>query len=179
MSGHMHFVEYTAQGEEGREAIVEVARHVHAFNREHDNTLGIDFPEWAAGDTLVNASRIRVFGVRENLAKFIAQPRGLRLLGMGFIARSALTQAPEDVPVAAVVRDNAATKNKPSHAARRAARGVEAYQGKHAAPGFTLGVSSKTTGQAFLLKMRKKEVLEGVVAFNSYGLCIAGGLPQF
>lgn len=175
----MYFVEYTAQGDEGREAIVEVARHVHAFNREHGNLVGIDFPDWQVGATLTEANRIRVFGQRENLAKFIAQPRGLRLLGMGSIARSALAEAPAGGPVAAVARDNAANKTKPSHAIRRQARGAEPYRGKPAVPGFALSVTSKSTGQPFLLKMRKAPADAGVVQFSSYGLCIAGGLPQF
>jgi len=175
----LNFVEYTAQGEDGAELITEVARHVHAFNREHDNALGIDFPAWEVGTSLNVAERIRVFGNKDALSKFIAQPRGLRLLGLGTIARTALAEAPAGAPTAAVVRDNAANKTKPSHARRREARGCSAFAGVHAKPGFALTFASQTTKQDFQLKMRKKSVDAAPLRFNSYGLCVEGGLPQF
>lgn len=175
----LNFVEYTAQGEDGAELITEVARHVHAFNREHNNALGIDFPGWAEGTSFKLAQSIRVFGNKDALSKFIAQPRGLRLLGLGTIARTAMAEAPTDVPTAAVVRDNAASKTKPSHARRREARGGATYAGVQAAPGFTMSFASQTTKQDFLLKMRKKPTDAVPPRFNSYGLCVEGGLPQF
>lgn len=178
----LHYVDFSCQGESSEEVIAEVARHVHAFNREHDNVLGLDFPAWTPGQQFQNAQQIRVLGEAEHLSTFLRQPRAVRLLALGEVARTALSKVPDfaELPTVAVVRDSSAEKTKPSHARRRAARGLPEFDGKHAKHQFALSFTSKSTGQAFLLKL-KKRVVERLqeVQFTSYGICARGGIPQF
>lgn len=178
----LHYVDFTCHGAGSEEVIEEIARHVHAFNREHDNSLGLDFPAWSVGKPFANAQQIRVFGELPQLTLFVRQPRAIRLLAMGDVARTAVTLVPAGVgsPLAAVIRDTSAEKCKPSHARRRAARGMPPFDGKHAALQFAISFTSKTNGQSFLLKL-KKRVVDAVaqVEFNSYGVCQSGGVPQF
>lgn len=176
----LHYIDYTCQGDDGPQSIEEVARHVHAFNRDNGNSLGYDFPAWVVGGKLTDARHIRLFGDKDALSRFIRQPRSARLLGMGDVARSAITPVPVGAPLAAVVRDAAAGKAKPSHARRREARGVPAYTSRKPQAQFSISFSSKSTGQDFLLKLKKKAVeVGGMPEFNSYGACRAGGVPQF
>lgn len=177
----LHYVEFSGHGSEGPSPLEEVARHVHAFNREHGNTLGVDYPEWQAGQAPAGAlTRLRVFGLAATLRQFIGQPRAMRLLAMGEVARSALSPVPADAPLAAVKRDSTADKSKPSHARRRAARGIAPFEGRQATAQLSLSVESKSTGMGFALKLRKLGVAPtNEVGFNSYGLCSTGGLPQF
>jgi len=178
----LHYVDFSCQGEVSKDVIEEVARHVHAFNREHGNALGLDFPAWAPGQQFSDAVQIRVLGEAEPLGVFLRQPRAIRLLALGEVARTAVTKVPlgSGIPTVAVVRDTSAEKTKPSHARRRAARGLPAFDGKHAKSQFSISFTSKSTGQSFLLKL-KKRVVERLqeVQFNSYGVCASGGVPQF
>lgn len=176
----LHYVDYSAQGEDSAEMIAEIVRLVHAYNREHGNVLGLDFPGWVAGESFAGAQQVRVFGEKEQLAVFIRQPRAVRLMSMGDVARSMVARVPVGAGAAAVVRDSAADKNKPSHARRRERRGVGVFSGERAKPQFGVAFTSKSTGQEFLLKMKKRvaEAAEAV-QFNSYGLCLQGGVPQF
>jgi CRISPR-associated endonuclease Csy4 len=158
---------------------------VHAFNSEHGSPLGVDFPKWSSTDRAANVDCVRLFGKEDAFQKFFAQPRMARLgslLGCAFMLKA----IPAYSQLAAVTRDNTADKNKPGHARRlerRAmARGETAppelkKSGRSAA---AMPFTSKSTGQSFLMKL-KKAVYEGPaeVVFNSYGLCKQGGLPQF
>ncbi|MDO8414869.1 MAG: type I-F CRISPR-associated endoribonuclease Cas6/Csy4 [Agitococcus sp.] len=176
----LSYIAFAGQGEDGSEMMAEVWRHVHAFNREHGNVLGIDFPEWVAGTAMESANTLRVFGTSDQLMAFIRQPRGLRLLATGGVSRSAVTTVPAGSAFAAPTRDSSADKVKPAQARRRERRGQPAFSQPHAKTQFSVACSSKTNGHSFLFKMKKRFVAAVTeVSFSSYGMCVQGGLPQF
>lgn len=176
----LHHVEFQARGEEGAAMVTEVWRHVHAFNREHGNCLGVDFPAWTAGSALPEALAIRVFGAKETLSRFIGQSRAARLQASGAVVRGAVSACPVATEFAAVLRDSSANKNSPSHARRRARRGKDNFSGVVSTTQFSAPYSSESTGHDFLLKIKKGVAARtGLVAFNSYGMCFKSAVPQF
>jgi CRISPR-associated endoribonuclease Cas6/Csy4 subtype I-F len=176
----LRYVEFSCQGEESGDVTAEIVRQVHAFGRENGNTIGVDFPEWQPGKPLAAASKVRVFGKLEDLTKFVRHPRALRLFAMGSIARSAIEATPPTAVYASILRDSLVNRSKPSHARRRERRGAPALDLAPNKPQFGIAVTSKSTGQAFLLSMRKR-VSDSVTAvqFGGYGMCQSGGIPQF
>lgn len=176
-------VSFTRETQDMHPALIAL---VHGFNREHDNVLGLDYPGWAPGTTEPTSLAIRIFGVEKDLLLFCEQHKAKRLAALcGFSLQT--KSVPDSAGFAAVTRDNRADRVKPAYARRLAARA--AARGEQATVTIsrddrvcsaTISLSSMSTKQNFLLKMRKV-ALDAVsdVTFNSYGLCKQGGLPQF
>jgi CRISPR-associated endoribonuclease Cas6/Csy4 subtype I-F len=176
----LHYVDYSSTAAEPLVILAEVVRHVHAYNRVHDCSLGIDFPEWEPGAKVVRVGIMRVFGAKDALLQFAAQPRSLRLLALGEVARGTIVASPASDKFASILRDSNADKVKPAHARRRERRGVGPFDASHARSDLAIPLTSSTNGQSFLLKLKKQRTeADSRIVFNSYGLCIQGALPQF
>lgn len=149
---------------------------VHSYNSQFSNAIGVDFP---------SAAVLRVLGPPDAMKAFSASTGVRRLASMcgGGLRVSAV---PSGCPLVSVSRDNASDRNKPSHA-RRIARRAEARGGemstlvrKADASEVRLSLTSISNRHNFQLRVKRRTFAgTRAVAFNSYGLCAQGGVPQF
>jgi hypothetical protein len=180
----LYAVDLRAEGPEGAERLHALLSLVHGVNRGvSEPVLGIDFPQWQAGESAEDALRsVRLFGERLTLEMFLAQPGARRVCTA--LRRSSIHACLETERWARVCRDNAADKMKPSYQRRMARRHAEsAHVVPARAAALTLPKTSIETKQAFGLRLRKVEAerpAEGTKpVFTSYGLCKEGALPQY
>jgi hypothetical protein len=146
--------------------------------------LGVDYPELRVGATNGDVSRFRVFGAKADVTHFSKLPRTSRLISLCG-GSTPIQEVPQDAPLAALTRDNRSDRFKPSYGRRQERRALARQadapvMGARPAYGVGVSVDSTSTGQNFLLKL-KKVAFEGVraVEFTAYGLCKQGGIPQF
>jgi CRISPR-associated endoribonuclease Cas6/Csy4 subtype I-F len=187
----LHFVDIHFSAET-LEVLPMLLSMVHGYNSVRGNPIGVDFPRWTSEQSTVGESAqqlFRVMGPAAAVGDFFQQSRMPRLssvLGCSFT----VCAVPATSQFAAVSRHNTGNKNKPGHA-RRLARREAARTGQPVAVsdlvlkhtpsvGIEVPASSKSTGQSFLLKLKKAtSVPVAQVEFNAYGLCKAGAVPQF
>lgn len=181
----LHYAEIDLCGN-ADEAVLAVAlffRCVHGYNREHpEDKLGLDVPAWKAGGTFAGpAQRLRLFGTKPSLQAFFAHPRIVRLVLSGAIHAGAVCPAPSVLDFAAIRRDTAADKSRPSHQRRLARRGhAPTNPATPRQSGWAVPLTSSSTGQRFLLKLKKVNCgAPHEIEFNAYGACAKGAVPQF
>jgi hypothetical protein len=204
----LHALEYRAACEEGQERVLALLNLVHGINRGASQPLlGIDFPDWqpACAPDGRTPARLRVFGERAALEMFTAHP-GVRRAAAAVLEKTGVQPCPRPPLWASLSRDNRADKQKPAYLRRLARRGdapaqevaQEVAQGaaqeaaqkgargralasKRPSAAFSLPRASQQTKQSFELRLKKVFTAQAPesVAFNSYGLCLSGALPQY
>jgi hypothetical protein len=157
-------------------------RWVHGFNHAQGlmtERIGIDVPGWGCGERMQGTpTRLRLFSTQLALEAFMSNSPLPRIRAMG-IDVGAVVPAPATQGYAAVRRDNAADKNKPSRIRRSLRLGSTAPPPRPHTADLVIACSSQSTGQLFELKLRKIPASAVGVTFNSFGLTLEGGLPQF
>lgn len=175
----LHYVDVLLSGD-AEDLAPAVLATVHNFNSNNDNALGIDIPSWTQGKASAGVTHLRILGPHAELNDYLRQSKVARMMAMcSSIAQPALV--PKGAALAQLRRNSRSDKLKPCYQRRRAARGHAPMENKPAAhKGASIAVTSRSTGQEFLLKLVKTAVGDNPdVTFNSYGLCLAGGVPQF
>lgn len=168
---------------EGR--ILALLALVHGLNRAAPAPfLGIDFPAWQAGMAHAprNALRhLRVFAAEQDLEQFLAHP-SVRRVSTLVLRVTAPRPCENPRAWARLGRDNYSDKCKPAYWRRKAkATQREASRPQEPRlPGLQLSMRSQSTRQEFGLRIRKvvAEQRPERIAFNSYGLCKEGAIPQ-
>lgn len=157
-------------------------RWLHGFNKVQGSMLervGVDVPGWGCGEPMPGTpARLRLFGSQAALEAFMSNSALPRIRAMG-VDISLVAPAPATQGYAAVRRDNAADKDKPSRIRRSLRLGDAAPPPRQHKADLVIACASQSTGQWFELKLRKIPASPARVAFNSFGLTLEGGLPQF
>lgn len=182
----LHYIELAFQAE-NQEFLPITVGYVHAFNVNHENALGVDFAGWTPAYSPFNPLSLRIFGTTEALQAFKSQTKVSRLAALCGLSVK-VSAVPLTAELVAVTRDNRSGKAKPSHG-RRIARRAAARAGTDVMPEAPshrwpcdVGVllTSTSNKNSFMLRLKKRVVQSSQpVKFNAYGLCIAGGIPQF
>lgn len=181
----LHFIDMAFQAEEVEFLPVTVG-YVHAFNAQHKNALGVDFPGWAPVSSFSRATTLRILGTAEALQAFVSQVKVSRLASLcGLNVK--VSPVPQTAELVALTRDNRSDKQKPAYG-RRIGRRASERTGTEVLPEVRqrrqseMGVSLTSTSNknSFILRLKKRPVQSSAaVKFNGYGLCIEGGIPQF
>ncbi|WP_157270426.1 type I-F CRISPR-associated endoribonuclease Cas6/Csy4 [Azohydromonas aeria] len=157
-------------------------RWMHGFNHAQGlmtERIGIDVPGWGCGQCIEGTpAQLRLFGSRPALEAFMSSSPMPRVRAMG-VEVGLVALAPATDSHAAVRRDNAADKNKPSRIRRSLRLGNAVPLPRQHTAALVIACTSQSTGQMFELKLRKMPVRAAGVTFNSFGLTLDGGLPQF
>jgi CRISPR-associated endoribonuclease Cas6/Csy4 subtype I-F len=182
----LHFLELAFQAEE-QEFLPTAVQYLHSFNAKNDNALGVDLRGWSAGSNFQGAPVLRVLGTAQALKDFTSQPKLSRLATLCGLSLK-VCAVPVTAELVSVTRDNRSDKAKPAYARRLARRLAErtgapvleaAPRWRHASEA-SVSLTSQSNKQNFLLRLKKRTVQVAAPAkFNAYGLCIAGGIPQF
>ncbi|WP_084151237.1 type I-F CRISPR-associated endoribonuclease Cas6/Csy4 [Azohydromonas australica] len=180
----LHYVEldFTDSIEPPSHLVPLAWRWLHGFNKAQGSMLervGIDVPGWRCGERMPGTpARLRLFGSHTALDAFVSNSALPRLRAMA-VDMGPVTLAPATPSHAAVRRDNAADKNKPSRIRRSLRLGNAAPPPRQHEADLVIACDSHSTGQCFELKLRKIPAGATALAFNSFGLTLEGGLPQF
>ncbi len=157
-------------------------RWMHGFNHAQGSAMeriGVDVPGWGCGQRMQSTpARLRLFGTQLALEAFISGSPLPRIRAMG-VEVGAVVPAPTTQGYAAVRRDNAADKDKPSRIRRSLRLGNAAPPPRQHMADLVIACASQSTGQMFELKLRKVLANPAALTFNSFGLTVDGGLLQF
>lgn len=180
----LHYVDldFTDSIEPPSHLVPLVWRWLHGFNKAQGSMLerlGVDVPGWKCGECIQGTpARLRLFGPRAALEAFMLNSALPRIRAMG-VDIGPVALAPATQCHAALRRDNAADKDKPSRIRRSLRLGNAAPPPRQHMADLVIACASQSTGQCFELKLRKMPASAASVAFNSFGLTLDGGLPQF
>ena len=182
----LHYLDLAFQAKE-QEFLPITVGYVHAFNAKNENALGVDFPGWAPASNFSGTPTLRVLGTAEALTEFASMQKVSRLATLCGLSLK-VREVPPTAERVSVSRDNRSDKSKPAYG-RRLARRAAARDNAEVLPAAPrrriaseAGVSLTSTSnkQSFMLRLKKRAVEStAAVKFNAYGLCIAGGIPQF